>query len=935
MAQSVFQRACDRFRSELSSEDAILITSTRKFDEVKLAIRQVEQQLAARQELRDFDRLAPFLDAIETYSKALEVACNGTPYLPWIWAPIKLIIQAVHESVHALDKILVAYGNIASSMPRLSRFAESFPNDAQFQQLIAFLFEDIVEFHRRAYALIRMPGWKVFFSSSWGRFEHRFSGLLQSMERFSDLIDREAVALDIFQAAEWRKTERENASKREHQRHTEQLQAVLDWLTANGDQDQETKLEWLSTRCHEGTSSWITNNSKFRAWLQRGRGNSVLWLQGKPGSGKSIVCSQVIRHLRISQRPVCFFICDYHTPRETVVTHILRTICAQVVRMSKDYVPYIYEEYVCQAKTSSANVLKRLLPELIQYYDDLRIIIDGVDEVSASVHQLLIKELLSLARHREARCRLLIVSQDLPSISSQLLRIPRLSLNEERESIEKDLSLIIHSRLQDINDLHQGALGAATILSITNDILAKAEGMFLWVHLILELLNNASNLSELEMQIRNLPADLVEAYKKILNNIISRCSSNDFSKIKRIFSWIIYHKGRHPLRKYQVRVAMILNPDCQIITRETRPFANATDICKPFIEDGPGGSLVFVHSSVPQFLLDTSSGPFIYAPESQLSLASACISQITQSLDILHPYSSDLALDQYVNTVAGFYALLPYASEYWIDHLLDCLEGTQSDKILEQIKQLCQKLKQLSSLSSCSNEAFETADDLDPRLARVISREEAFILNRSCLFEGQEQSTLDQHAQESHHLHRALKHYNETVQFLMGQTQLDGISQQELLEFKEEFGPTAFVCDVRDCERATLGFSSKTELMDHKALHDGILKCFVQGCAYNEHVGFKTAKGLQDHLRKRHGTAEIRRVPKRFRRALPDVREDDYSPPEHVSKRFQKIPSEYQKKLMEIERLDKEQRKQIAMVIQYERLSQRARSNKPSMKRDR
>jgi hypothetical protein len=36
--------------------------------------------------------------------------------------------------------------------------------------------------------------------------------------------------------------------------------------------------------------------------------------------------------------------------------------------------------------------------------------------------------------------------------------------------------------------------------------------MFLWVHLILELLNNASNLSELRMQIENLPADLVEAY---------------------------------------------------------------------------------------------------------------------------------------------------------------------------------------------------------------------------------------------------------------------------------------------------------------------------------------------------------------------------------------------------------------------------------------
>lgn len=59
--------------------------STPGFDGVKDAIRQIEQQLAAEQKLRNFDRLVPFLDAIETYSKALEVACNGTPYLPWIW----------------------------------------------------------------------------------------------------------------------------------------------------------------------------------------------------------------------------------------------------------------------------------------------------------------------------------------------------------------------------------------------------------------------------------------------------------------------------------------------------------------------------------------------------------------------------------------------------------------------------------------------------------------------------------------------------------------------------------------------------------------------------------------------------------------------------------------------------------------------------------
>ena len=49
-------------------------------------------------------------------------------------------------------------------------------------------------------------------------------------------------------------------------------------------------------------------------------------------------------------------------------------------------------------------------------------------------------------------------------------------MNEERNSIEKDLSLIIHAKLCEIDDMYEGALGADTVLSIQNDILAKAEG---------------------------------------------------------------------------------------------------------------------------------------------------------------------------------------------------------------------------------------------------------------------------------------------------------------------------------------------------------------------------------------------------------------------------------------------------------------------------
>jgi hypothetical protein len=85
MAQRLIERACDRFRKEISQEDASEIVSTASIDDVKLALGQIERHLAARQSLRNFDRIAPFLSAAERFSQVVEVVCNGTPYLPWIW----------------------------------------------------------------------------------------------------------------------------------------------------------------------------------------------------------------------------------------------------------------------------------------------------------------------------------------------------------------------------------------------------------------------------------------------------------------------------------------------------------------------------------------------------------------------------------------------------------------------------------------------------------------------------------------------------------------------------------------------------------------------------------------------------------------------------------------------------------------------------------
>ncbi|KAI7785010.1 nacht domain-containing protein [Diaporthe eres] len=146
MAQRQLELSSERFRSELDAEDDKLVRAT-SLNDVRATIAQTETQLASRQGLRNFDRLSPYINAAERYGKVLEVFCNSSPMVSYIWA--------IKEQTRALDLILDASAQIGNALPRLSALQDSLKDNHDFQLLFTFLYEDITEFHRRVYRIIR------------------------------------------------------------------------------------------------------------------------------------------------------------------------------------------------------------------------------------------------------------------------------------------------------------------------------------------------------------------------------------------------------------------------------------------------------------------------------------------------------------------------------------------------------------------------------------------------------------------------------------------------------------------------------------------------------------------------------------------------------------------------------------------------------------
>lgn len=79
-----FNTAFERLNEIVSKDDARSFNSTR-MEDVWTTARDIERHLESRRSLRGFRRIQPFLAGIEQYSKVVEVICNGTPYMPYLW----------------------------------------------------------------------------------------------------------------------------------------------------------------------------------------------------------------------------------------------------------------------------------------------------------------------------------------------------------------------------------------------------------------------------------------------------------------------------------------------------------------------------------------------------------------------------------------------------------------------------------------------------------------------------------------------------------------------------------------------------------------------------------------------------------------------------------------------------------------------------------
>ncbi|KAK4223329.1 hypothetical protein QBC38DRAFT_517185 [Podospora fimiseda] len=680
-------------------------------------------------------------------------------------------------STQALDKILSAYSQIGNALPRLTQYEDAFRGNHDFEHLLAFLFQNITEFHTKTLDLLRKPAWKIFFVSSWGRFESRFGAILDSINKTSTLIDQEASSLNIVIMKEWHTELLEKAEVAETRWQSQQFQALMKWLETS-DKEHQSRYDWLRDRACEGTGGWIMNHTKFRACMRQGNSpTGILWMNGKPGSGKdwsilffskaslitmtikSVLCSQVVKFLQMDKKRHVVFIFgtrQTHLSAYDIQTYILQAIVAQVIRLNNDMVPFLYDEYLAKAQLSSAAI---------------RLVVDGVDELPTSEHKKIIKDLLELAKKSNGTLKLLFPSQDLPSIRP--------------------------------ND----SMGSSRLF--TPSLLNQHPGV-------------------------------ARFYGQTLNNITARCSPAQLLMVKRIFVWLIFSKDGLRTKKTDFLIGSTIRPGTEELNRDSRPFPTSLDVCKPLIEDGPHGTVTIVHSTVTEHLLSPDSGPFINQTEAQHSLAYACVCQVSRNLDLAIAADHNKHLLDVCLGLFGLLDYTNEYWKLHLKDALHLGYNTQPTAVpehqatlIQQINRLFKKYSSASSilgptktLSEISLELVGPAGTLSisnpqttaqiPDLLTMVVQVQTLTTTATHVLEYSTTGATSGQESDSLPLERAETRYRDLVRQILLQPN-QGLLPSEVMTFRQQYATSAYPCPHKDesCGYNDVGFPSKASLQAH------------------------------------------------------------------------------------------------------------------------
>ena len=230
-------------------------------------------------------------------------------------------------------------------------------------------------------------------------------------------------------------------------------------------------------------------------------------------------------------------------------------------------------------------------------------------------------------------CKILISSRVEPLIKNSIAQKCEISLDGKNTD---SLGIYIKARVTELQKQKRfHNINRSLWKTIEEKLNSKAKGMFLWVRLVINMLQAQVSEADLEVAIDKLPDGLEEAYGRIIDRL-RKLSPTEKDRAFRILFWVCI--ACRSVSIHEVADGIILKPGRFILDRKTRIHDVNQDIlefCAPLLERSRRGALEVVHFSAQEYLLDKQTGPFVDIEQAHFNAAFACVVNLNSTLSIV------------------------------------------------------------------------------------------------------------------------------------------------------------------------------------------------------------------------------------------------------------------------------------------------------------
>lgn len=223
--------------------------------------------------------------------------------------------------------------------------------------------------------------------------------------------------------------------------------------------------------------------------------------------GKTVLSSTVVDHLKSKQKLACFAFLTYKDEGISALS-IMHSLIFQLAEKDDQLVDVICESMSQELKDNLASAAD-LLKSLVLHAGPVSLVIDGVDEISKVERGRMIKEFLGLVKSCES-LRIILSSRPEADLKRALEDVAViLQVHDHNEqSIECYVNEATQRMFRDRRVLQRDQHEIKKLLA---PLARRAEGMFLYARLIMDVVATMHDMSEIWTELAVLPENLDDA----------------------------------------------------------------------------------------------------------------------------------------------------------------------------------------------------------------------------------------------------------------------------------------------------------------------------------------------------------------------------------------------------------------------------------------